>query len=290
MMKTLIGDRLGAFIELIDKTHTNYSYSVMLTTVACYTLQLFADFSGYTNIALGIGKLFGIEGPPNFNAPFRAVNIQEMWRRWHMSLTLWLTDYLFTPLSMSLRGYGQAGLIGAICLNMIIIGVWHGFTLNYLVFGVLHAVFLSVTVLILGALTRRTRAAGKAKAPQSPGRRPPSALLGLLGAALTFALMSFSQIFFHSETFGQAISILAQVVGVAPSGPMGWSDMPAYLVVPAWICMGVALYVGAGAPGARDLFGSINRTSPHWVQYGVCLFLLSVLSTEGSGRFIYGQF
>jgi alginate O-acetyltransferase complex protein AlgI len=290
MMKTLIGDRLGAFIDLIDKTHTNYSYSVMLTTVACYTLQLFADFSGYTNIALGIGKLFGIEGPPNFNAPFRAVNIQEMWRRWHMSLTLWLTDYLFTPLSMSLRGYGQAGLIGAICLNMIIIGVWHGFTLNYLVFGMLHAVFLSVTVLILGELTRRKRAAGKAKAPQSPGWRPPNALLGFLGAALTFALMSFSQIFFHSETFGQATSILAQVVGVAPSGPTGWSDMPAYLVVPAWICMGVALYVGAGAPGARDLFGSINRTSPHWVQYGVCLFLLLVLATEGSGQFVYGQF
>ena len=98
----------------------------MLTTVACYTLQLYAEFSGYTNIALGVGKLFGVEGPPNFNAPFAAVNIQEMWRRWHMSLTLWLTDYLFTPLSMTLRDYGQPGLIGAICLNMIIIGIWHG--------------------------------------------------------------------------------------------------------------------------------------------------------------------
>ena len=114
MMKTLVGDRLAAFIELIDQSHTDYSYSIMFTTVACYTLQLYADFSGYTNIALGIGKLFGVEGPPNFNAPFAAVNIQEMWRRWHMSLTLWLTDYLFTPLSMSLRDYGQAGLIGAI--------------------------------------------------------------------------------------------------------------------------------------------------------------------------------
>ena len=82
----------------------------MLTTVACYTLQLYADFSGYTNIALGIGKLFGVEGPPNFNAPFAAVNIQDMWRRWHMSLTSWLTDYLFTPMSMSLRDYGQAGI------------------------------------------------------------------------------------------------------------------------------------------------------------------------------------
>jgi hypothetical protein len=291
MMKTLVGDRLGAFIELIDRSHTYCSYGVMLTTVACYTLQLYADFSGYTNIALGVGKLLGVEGPPNFNAPFAAANIQEMWRRWHMSLTLWLTDYLFTPLSMSLRDYGQAGLIGAICLNMIIIGVWHGFTLNYLVFGVLHAVFLSVTVLVLGELARRKRAAGKAKLPQSRlGWRPPGALLNVLGAALTFALMSFSQIFFHSETFDEATSILAQVTGAEPSGPIGWSAIPAYLTVPAWICMGVALYVGAGAPGARRLSGSLNRAAPNWLQYGVCLFLLSVLSTEGSGRFIYGQF
>ena len=161
MMKLLVGDRLADFIGRIDESHSDYSYSVMLTTVACYLLQLFADFSGYTNIALGIGKLFGVEGPPNFNAPFSAANIQEFWRRWHMSLTLWLTDYLFTPLSMTLRDYGQAGLIGAIFLNMIIIGIWHAFTLNYLVFGILQAVFLSVTVLILGARARRQRAAGK---------------------------------------------------------------------------------------------------------------------------------
>ena len=83
-----------------------------------------------------------------------------------MSLTLWLTDYLFTPLSMSLRDYGQAGLIGAICLNMIIIGIWHGFTLNFLVFGMLHALFLSVTVLVLGARARRKRAAGRTKQAQ----------------------------------------------------------------------------------------------------------------------------
>ena len=87
MMKTLVGDRLAAFIDVVDQSHSDYSYSVMLTTVACYLLQLYADFSGYTNIALGVGKLFGVDGPPNFNAPFAAVNIQEMWRRWHMSLT-----------------------------------------------------------------------------------------------------------------------------------------------------------------------------------------------------------
>jgi alginate O-acetyltransferase complex protein AlgI len=289
MMKLLVGDRLADLIGLIDQSHSNYSYSVMLTTVACYLLQLFADFSGYTNIALGIGKLFGVEGPPNFNAPFSATNIQEFWRRWHMSLTLWLTDYLFTPLSMSLRDYGQAGLIGAIFLNMIIIGIWHAFTLNYLVFGILQAVFLSVTVLILGARTRRKRVAGKTNPVQRETwvwRR----LVPFLGAVLTFALMSFSMIFFHSPTWEQAMSVLAQVSGLAPSGSISWSGIPAYLTVPAWICMAIALYVGAGRPGSRVLSQSVNAAAPHWLQYGVCLFLLTVLSTAGSGRFIYGQF
>jgi alginate O-acetyltransferase complex protein AlgI len=284
MMKTLIGDRLGAFIELIDKSHTDYSYSVMLTTVACYTLQLYADFSGYTNIALGIGKLFGVEGPPNFNAPFAAVNIQEMWRRWHMSLTSWVTDYLFTPLSMSMRELGQAGLILCIMLNMVIIGLWHGLTANFLVFGLMHGVFVSVTALIVMGRRRRGRSAGIKPGPSTVW---PMALVGMI---LTFALMSFSQIFWHSPTWGQAISILKQVLGVTPSGSTGWSDMPLNVTFPAWICMAIALYVGAGAPGARNLVQSVGKAAPHWLPYGVCLFLLSVLATEGSGQFVYGQF
>jgi alginate O-acetyltransferase complex protein AlgI len=283
MMKLLVGDRLAAFIVLIDKSHADYSYSVMLVTVACYLLQLYADFSGYTNIALGIGKMFGVEGPPNFHAPFVAVNIQEMWRRWHMSLTSWVTDYLFTPLSMSLRGLGQAGLVLCIMLNMVIIGLWHGFTLNFLVFGLMHGVFVSVTALIVMRLRRRGRAGAKPGA----GARWPAALAGMV---LAFALMSFSQIFWHSSTWAQATSILAQVMGVAPSGPTGWPDMPLSLTIPTWICMAIALYVGAGAPGARKLALPAAKVTPDWLQYGVCLFLLFVLSTEGGGRFVYGQF
>jgi alginate O-acetyltransferase complex protein AlgI len=292
MMKLLVGDRLLAFISAVNQSHADYSYSVMVTTVACYILQLYADFSGYTNIALGVGKLFGVEGPPNFNAPFAAVNIQEFWRRWHMSLTLWLTDYLFTPLSMALRDYGEAGLIGAIALNMVIIGLWHGFSVNFLAFGILHAIFLSATVLIVA---RRKRAAVKAKTKaktktlaRSGWPRPGAA--GFLGAVLTFILVSVSMIFVYSPTWGEAVSILNQVVGVAPSGSLGWSDMPANLIVPTWICMAIALYVGAGAPGFRALTPSINAVAPHWLQYGVYLSLLTLLSTAWSGRFIYGQF
>ena len=78
MMKLLVGDRLAPFISLIDKSHADYSYSVMVTTVACYLLQLYADFAGYTNIALGVGKLFGLDGPPNFHAPFAALGAESV--------------------------------------------------------------------------------------------------------------------------------------------------------------------------------------------------------------------
>jgi alginate O-acetyltransferase complex protein AlgI len=282
MMKLLVGDRLAAFIALIDKSHADYSWSVMLATVACYLVQLYADFAGYTNIALGVGRLFGVEGPPNFDAPFAAVNIQEMWRRWHMSLTSWVTDYLFTPLSMSMRGLGRTGLVFCIMLNMVIIGLWHGLTLNFLVFGLMHGVFVSVTALIVMSLRRR-----RATAKPGSGAGWPAALAGVV---LTFALMGFSQIFWHSPTWAQATSILAQVAGVAPSGPTGWPDMPLGLTVQTFICMGVALYVGAGAPGARKLALPAGRLAPNWLQYGVCLFLLFVLATNGSGQFVYGQF
>jgi alginate O-acetyltransferase complex protein AlgI len=279
MMKLLIGDRLAAFIDLIDTSHADYSQSVMLTTIACYLLQLYADFAGYTNIALGIGKLFGIEGPPNFHAPFAAVNVQEFWRRWHMSLTSWVTDYLFTPLSMSLRGLGQIGLVLCIMLNMLIIGLWHGLTLNFLVFGVLQGILVSVTALIV--MSRRRAGARPASGPR---------WLAVASMILTFALMSLSTIFWHSATLDEAVSILKQVLAISPSGSIGWSEMPISVSVPAWICMAVALFVGVGAPGAKRLVGQLDDFAPEWLQYGVCLFLLSVLSTAGSGRFVYGQF
>ena len=107
---------------------------------------------------------------------------------------------------------------------------------------------------------------------------------------LTFALMSFSTIFWRSPTWDAAMSIVEQVLAVSPSGSLGWSDMPAYLIVPAWVCMAIALFVGAGAPGAKRLMAGIDEVAPQWLQYGVCLFLLSILSTAGSGQFLYGQF
>jgi alginate O-acetyltransferase complex protein AlgI len=290
MLKQLVGDRIGAFVSVVDAAPGNYSHWVLLATVACYTLQLYADFAGYTKIALGVGKIFGIEGPPNFNAPFAASNIQEMWRRWHMSLTTWLADYLFTPLSMSLRELGQAGLIICIVLNMVIIGLWHGFTLNYLVFGLLHATFFTITILI----NRKFGSGFKHKATtdrsgtliQSGGR----AAMAVAGMILTFVLMSFSQIFFHSPSWDHAIIILEQALGLTPSGTSGFTDVGLGFAISVWFCAGVTVFVGSGAPGLKHLAGALDEITPRWLQNGISLFLLTTLSTQGGSHFIYGQF
>jgi D-alanyl-lipoteichoic acid acyltransferase DltB (MBOAT superfamily) len=289
MLKLLVGDRLAAFIEIVDRAHGDYRYPILLATVGCYTLQLYADFAGYTNIALGVGKIFGIEGPPNFNAPFVAVNIQEMWRRWHMSLTTWVTDYLFTPLSMSLRSFGETGLVICITLNMVIIGLWHGFTVNFVIFGLLHAVFVTVTVLL------KRRFPGNRKAKMTIARnaleeRLKSGALALGGMVITFVLMSFSQIFWHSHTWSQAISVIDQVLGLTPSGTRGMVELGPGVAVSTGVCAAIALYDGSGAPGARQVAAMLDRVTPRWFQYGVCLFLLTIFSYEGQAKFVYGQF
>src|SRR6202035_465278 len=108
-----------------------------------FPLQLYADFSGLTDIAIGTGRLFGINGPENFNRPFTATSISDYWRRWHMSLTTWLADYVFMPLRMAARGAGSLGLVFSITVNMVAIGLWHGLTTSYLAFGVVHSAYLS---------------------------------------------------------------------------------------------------------------------------------------------------
>ena len=170
---------------------------------------------------------------------------------------------------------------------MVIIGLWHGFTLNFLVFGLLQALFLNITVLILAY---RKRALGGPAAKSGIFHRASDRAQELLGAAMTFSLMSFSMIFVHSPTWDQATSILQQILGLASSGGLGWSDIRPEVGVPAYICIALALFVGAGYLGANWLIERVDRIAPRWLQYGVGLFLLSVLFSEGSGQFIYGQF
>ncbi len=279
MLKLLIGDRLGAFIAAVDARPADYDRHVQFALAACYTLQLYADFNGYTKIAIGIGRLFGIESPQNFAAPFAARNIQEFWRRWHISLSSWTADYIFAPLRMASRDLGRASLILSLSASMVIIGLWHGFTLTFLVFGLLHAGYMSVSAITLSARQ-------KMLAPYQ-WLQP---LRAVSGMAVVFILMTISQLFWQAHSIGSAMLHVRLLTGYVAAGSLTMSDMRTEIAEPVFVCMAIALYHGLGAPGWTVLTDPIDRAVPRWVTGGVSLLLLSALSTETGSSFIYGQF
>lgn len=162
------------------------------------TLVVFLDFSGYTDMMLGLGLLLGFRLAENFNFPFTAVNISEYWRRWHMSLSQWLNEYLFFPLSFSLRAMKQWGTITAVMITFTISGFWHGTSLNYTLWGIMHGIALSWDVVSAGM-----RAGWK--------KRVPPALYRGISILLTFAFLVFSGIYFRQEDLHTANDMLLRI-------------------------------------------------------------------------------
>jgi D-alanyl-lipoteichoic acid acyltransferase DltB (MBOAT superfamily) len=277
ILKLLIADRIGAAIAEVDKSMADFRWSFLLLIAFCAPLQLFADFAGYTNMAIGIARLFGIESPQNFNAPFSALNMLDYWRRWHMTLTSWMTDYVFIPLNMTLRRLGTAAMVISITTTMTLIGLWHGFTVNFLIFGLLHSAILMATRLTAGL---RDRMFGGATRTRS-----------VLGLGLTWILIALPMVFWHNPQLAGALTELKLLFGLAPTGRMGVTDLASTIGDPLPLCALLALYIGAGAPGWHAVAKRFSWAAiPDWAVCGLALLLICVLAPQTGGHFIYGQF
>lgn len=151
--KIVIADSLSSTIDSLwnDSSGVNLVIAALL-----YTFQMYNDFSGYSDMAIGIGKLLGLRIAKNFNYPFFATNISEFWRRWHISLTGWLTDYVFMPLNIKFRNLGYFGIILAIIINMVLVGMWHGANWTYAVFG-LYQGLLFIPIILSGNLGKKQK-------------------------------------------------------------------------------------------------------------------------------------
>jgi alginate O-acetyltransferase complex protein AlgI len=188
--KVVIADTLATVSQHAHAHPALFSPLELLAAAYCFAIQLYMDFSGLTDIAIGLGLLFGIRGPENFDLPFFAPNIQVFWRRTHMSLTTWLTDYLFTPLRMSFRRLGTTGLCLAIFINLTAIGLWHGLTWTFLIYGAIHGVYMIVSV-----LTMKRRNAFFHDRPALAQLRK------FIAPIATFHLVVFTYIFFGRRAF-----------------------------------------------------------------------------------------
>ena len=183
--KIVVADSIGLFV---DGTYASLDvmsdFQILLSTIF-YSFQIYCDFSGYTDIALGLGKIFGIEFNTNFKKPYFSKNFSEFWDRWHISLSSWLRDYLYIPLGGN--KYGRLNTFKNLLITMLIGGLWHGAKINFIIWGFLHGIFLIGQRII------------------------PIKLPNIIAVFLTFLLTSLAWVFFRSPNLGESLFIIQHI-------------------------------------------------------------------------------
>ncbi|AKT36255.1 O-acyltransferase [Chondromyces crocatus] len=274
LKKVVLSDQLA--INLVDRVFErpeNYSALEVLAGVYGYAAQIYCDFSGYTDIAIGSALLLGVRFPKNFDAPYQATDLADFWRRWHISLSTWLRDYLYIPLGGNRMSEWHT--YRNLMITMVLGGLWHGASWTFVFWGFLHGLGLGVT----RAFQRSRAKAGKQSAKGRPF--PIRAAMVLL----TFHYVCFAWIFFRAPSFKQAMLVLKQLATMTTFHP----NLPGILVGLLAVAIGCC-YV------PRALYERIRHgftVLPAPLQ-GVVLFLVAVVLHEAASAaavpFVYFQF
>jgi len=244
--KVVLADSLAPFVTPVFDQAGIATLLPAWSAALTYSLELYFDFSGYCDMAIGLSLLFGIRLPLNFNSPYQAENIIEFWRRWHMTLSRFLREYLYIPLGGSRSGLGRTGNI---LITMALGGLWHGAGWGFLVWGLVHGIYLCVNHLwrTLGA--------------KLPGGRAVAQLVTLLAVILAWVP-------FRAPTLGRAEAILA---GMAGGNGLGALD--ATLLAPAcWIfVLGLVVLFAPNSQAilaaARPALTGVARPAPAWLSW-----------------------
>lgn len=201
-MKMCIADRLAIYVDAVFNNVSHHNGTTLAFASLLYPIQMYADFCGYSEMAIGVGGLLGLKMMENFKHPFFSQNIAEYWRKWHISLTGWLTDYVFMPLNLSFRGMEKWGSIWAIMITFILIGLWHGANWTFVLFGLYHGL-LYIPLMLSGAFFRK-----KKQRVRGNGLPAFRTVLKMLG---TYLLVALGLIFFKSATVSEVGTILAGI-------------------------------------------------------------------------------
>jgi len=202
--KVVIADRLSVMVDYVYDQPKHFQGIPLLLATLFFSFQIFCDFSGYSDIALGSAKVMGYDLMVNFRRPYFSASISEFWKRWHISLSTWFRDYLYIPLGgnrvIKWRWYYNLLLV------FIISGFWHGASWNFVIWGALHGIYLIVGIMTENTRSKFNRVIGLTKFPW---------LLGTLKITTTFILVSFAWIFFRAENLSDALYIIKNI-------PLGW--------------------------------------------------------------------
>ena len=277
LKKVVVADRLALYAnQIYNNVHSYTGLNLVVGTYA-YALQIYFDFSAYTDMARGTAQVFGINLSENFNAPYRAISVSDFWRRWHISFSRWILDYIFKPLQMEWRNWGKVGASGALIVTFLVSGVWHGATKCFIVWGLLHGAYLSFSLYVRPYQIRFDRWCGVEYAR----------CLKYGKVFVTFNLICFAWIFFRSSSLGNAWYLISHSVklweGFGPE--LLLSQGKNVLVVTI-----VALLAMTWVDSRKFLAILDRRLCFRWTMY--CIISLSIIMFEmqSQANFLYFKF
>jgi D-alanyl-lipoteichoic acid acyltransferase DltB (MBOAT superfamily) len=270
--KVLVANFLATrLVDPIFQAPAGHSGLEVLLGVYGYAAQIYCDFSGYTDVAIGSALLLGYRFPENFDAPYRAASLQDFWRRWHISLSSWLRDYLFIPLGGSRAG--RARTLANLCVTMVLGGLWHGAAWSFVLWGALHG---------LGLVVHRLWSDSGHRAVQALRASPAWRVAAPL---LTFHFVCLGWVFFRASSLDAGLGVLGALAQPWTAGP--W-------LTPALV-LAVALgTIGQWTPAAvrGALRGAMERlpVAAQGVAFALAVLVIEVLGPAGIAPFIYFQF
>lgn len=274
LKKIVIADRLAVCVDSVYGAYQAYSGASLIWASFAYSIQIYCDFSGYSDMAVGIAKMMGYTLCRNFNLPYLASNPSEFWKRWHISLSGWFRDYVYIPLGGNRKGEPRA------CVNtfatMVLSGIWHGTGFNYLCWGAVHGA---------AGVAHRLFLYGRKRGGSEKGEKD-SVLPKALRIAANFLFVNFAWTFFRAESVGDALGMLSRMITLADGVNYYFVFVPIYgLLV---FCACVWAYLAHRREGFYPIL-NLSRFSGR-VVFCIVIWLILAFYYPGDNSFIYFQF
>lgn len=281
--KVVIANNCSVITNEVFEHYQTLPASSLLIAIFLYTIQIYADFSGYSDMAIGVARLLGFNITKNFDFPFFAQNIADFWRRWHISLTSWLTEYVFTPLSIFFRDYANMGLILAIVINFTLIGIWHGANWTYILFGFLHGVYY-IPLILKGTMNKKKKL----------GNITLGNFAELFNMLRTFLLVMLTFVIFRALSITQAFDIYRHLVSksLIQTPVLNGVSIIYFISILAYILFMFAMEWQAKTDEhALEHFGPKLPKLLRWLFYVLLILIVYYFSSMVSNQdFIYLQF
>ncbi|MBB4806623.1 D-alanyl-lipoteichoic acid acyltransferase DltB (MBOAT superfamily) [Chryseobacterium defluvii] len=274
--KLVIADNIATITSPLFESYHTLNGSALFIGAMLYFIQLYSDFSGYTDMAMGIAKLLGIKIQQNFNYPLFAQNVADYWRRWHISLTSWLTEYVFTPLSITFRDYDKYGLIMAIMVNFLVVGFWHGAEWHYIFHGIVSGIMF-IPLIWKGKMNKKVKSSNNIIPTKEELKNIP----------VTFVLFTLLMILFFVKDMEMAVNYYKGIFSLS------FFQLPNYPVqkeiVLLIISMLIVEWIGRDKEYAIKEMLVKQNVALRWGFYYVLVFLVFLFYIAPKG-FIYAQF